>query len=130
MYHVIYETSKSLETSKLIFYLHCIYIIHVHTTTASIFTFPFIALGILSHLVLHNHSCMWCLVTSNKIFSLTSQKGDSIGGVDYLKMKNDVIHCKTIIFDRGRGPDMRARGREPDNPKTPKPYVPKKVLAS
>ena len=25
---------------------------------------------------------------------------DSIAGVDYLKVKNDVIHCKTIISDR------------------------------
>ena len=38
-----------------------------------------------------------CLVTSNEFFSLTSQKGDSVAGVDYLKVKNDVIHCKTMI---------------------------------
>ena len=90
------------ETFKLKLYLHCIYIIHVHTTSTSTFTFPFIALGNLSHLVLQNHSCMWCLVTSNKIFSLSSQKGDSIAGVNYLKVKNDVVHCKTIICDRSQ----------------------------
>ena len=90
------------ETFKLKLYLHCIYIIHVHTTSTSTFTFPFIALGNLSHLVLQNHSCMWCLVTSNKIFSHSSQKGDSIAGVNYLKVKNDVVHCKTIICDRSQ----------------------------
>ena len=43
-----------------------------------------------------------CLVTSNKIFSLTSQKGDIIAGVDYLKVRNEVVHCKTIISDRNQ----------------------------
>ena len=98
--HIFYLTSKSLETSKLKFCLHCIYIIHVHTT--STFTFPLIALRNLSHLVLQNHSCMRCLVTSNKIFSLTSQKGDIIAGVDYIKVRNEVVHCKTIISDRNQ----------------------------
>ena len=45
---------------------------------------------------------MRCLVTFNEIFSLTSQKGDSVAGVDYLKVRNDVIHCKTIISDRSQ----------------------------
>ena len=44
--------------------------------------------------------CMGCLVIFNEIFSLTSQKGDSIAYVDYLKLKNDVIHCNTIISDK------------------------------
>ena len=83
-------------------YLYYIYIIHVHTTSTSTFTFPFITLGNSSHLVLQNHSCMRCLVTSNEIFSLISQKGDCIAGVDYLKVKNYVVHCKTIIFDRSQ----------------------------
>ena len=83
-------------------FTYCIYIIHVHTTSTSTFTFPFITLGNLSHLVLQNHSCMRCLATSNEIFSLTSQKGDIIAGVDYLKVRNDVIHCKTIISDRSQ----------------------------
>ena len=30
------------------------------------------------------------------------QKGDSIAGVDYLKVRNDVINCKTIISDRSQ----------------------------
>ena len=59
-------------------------------------------IGNSSHLVLQNHSCMRCLVISNKIFSLTSQKGDSITGVHYLKVNKDVIHCKTIISDRNQ----------------------------
>ena len=80
--------------------LYCIYFIHVHTTSTSTFIFPFIALGNSSHLVLQNHSCMRCLVTSNTIFSLASQKGDGITRVDYLKVNKDVIHCKTIISDR------------------------------
>ena len=99
---ILHNTNFFNETSKLKFYLHCIYIIYVHTTSPFTFTFPFVALGNLSHLVLQNHSCMWCLVTSNKIFSLTLQKGDSIAGINYLKVKNDVIHCKTIISDRGQ----------------------------
>ena len=52
-----------------------------------------------SHLVLQNHSCVWCLVTFSGTFFLTSQKGDDIVAVDYLKVKNDVTHWKTIIFD-------------------------------
>ena len=48
-----------------------------------------------SHSVLQNHSCMWCLVTFNWTFFLTSQKGDNIAAVDYLKLKNDVTHWKT-----------------------------------
>ena len=75
---------------------------HVHTTSTSAFTFPFITLGNSSYLVLQNHSCMRCLVTSNEIFSLTSQKGDSVAGVDHLKVRNDVIHCKTIIAVRSQ----------------------------
>ena len=83
-------------------YLYCIYIIHGHTTSTSTFTFRFITLGNLSHLVLQNHLCMRCLVSSNEIFSLTSQKGDIIAGVDYLKVRTDVVHCKTIISDRSQ----------------------------
>ena len=69
-------------------------------TSTSTFTFPFIALSNLSYFVLLNHLCMGFPVTFNKMFSLTSQKGDSIAGGDYLKVKNDVIHCKTIISNR------------------------------
>ena len=83
-------------------YLYCIYIIHVHTTSTSTFIFPFIALSNSSHLVFQSHSCMWCLVISNKIFSLPSQKGDNITGADYLNVNKDVIHCKTIISDRNQ----------------------------
>ena len=54
------------------------------------------ALGNSSHLVLQSHLCMRCLVTSNKIFSLTSQKGDSIASVDYLKVKNDVTITRRL----------------------------------
>ena len=89
---------KSLETSKLKFTR--IYMIHVHITPT--FTFPFITLGNSSHLVLQNHLRMWCLVIFNEIFSFTSQKGDSIAGADYLKLKNDVIHCNTIISDKSQ----------------------------
>ena len=35
-------------------------------------------------------------------FLPSSQKGDSIAGEDYLNVKNDVIHCKTIISDRSQ----------------------------
>ena len=82
-------------------------ILHLHYSRSyyiyiNAFTIPFMTLRNSSHLVLQNHSCMRCLVTSNEIFSLTSQKGGSIAGVDYLKVRNDVIHCKTIISDRSQ----------------------------
>ena len=40
---------------------------------------------------------MWCLVTFNKIFFLSQQKGGGIACVNYLKVKNDVTHSKAII---------------------------------
>ena len=42
---------------------------------------------------------MWCLVTFNEIFFLTSQKGGGIASVNYLKVKNDVTYRQTIIPD-------------------------------
>ena len=33
-----------------------------------------------------------CDVSSNEIFFLASQKGSGIASVNYLKMKNDIIH--------------------------------------
>ena len=45
---------------------------------------------------------MWCLVTFNEIFFLSSQKGDGIARVNYLKVKNDVTHWKTIIPDKSQ----------------------------
>ena len=35
-------------------------------------------------------------------FFLVHHKEVCIGGVDYLKFKNDAIHCKTIIFDKSQ----------------------------
>ena len=45
---------------------------------------------------------MRCLVTFNKIFFLSSQKGGGIAGVNYLKVKNDVTRWKTIIPDKSQ----------------------------
>ena len=45
---------------------------------------------------------MWCFVTFNKIFFLTSQKGGGIASVNYLKMKNDVTYWNTIIPDKNQ----------------------------
>ena len=45
---------------------------------------------------------MWCLVTFNKIFFLTSQNGGDIASVNYLKVKNDVTYWNTIIPDRNQ----------------------------
>ena len=45
---------------------------------------------------------MRCLVTSNKIFSLTLQKGDSITGVGYSKMKKGCHPGKTIISEKSQ----------------------------
>ena len=45
---------------------------------------------------------MWCLVTFNEIFFLSSQKGGGIARVNYLKVKNDVTHWKTIIPDKSQ----------------------------
>ena len=41
---------------------------------------------------------MPCHLQRNFLPHITND--DSIAGVDYLKFKNDVIHCKTIISDR------------------------------
>ena len=43
-----------------------------------------------------------CDVSSNEIFFLTSQKGSGIASVNYLKMKNDVIHWNTTVSDRNQ----------------------------
>ena len=45
---------------------------------------------------------MWCLVTFNKIFFLTSQKGNGIANINYLKMKNDSTYWNTIIHERNQ----------------------------
>ena len=45
---------------------------------------------------------MWCLVTFDEIFFLTSQKGGGIASVNYLKVKNDVTYWNTIIPDRNQ----------------------------
>ena len=45
---------------------------------------------------------MWCFLTFNNIFFLTSQKGGGIAGVNYLKVKNYVIYWNTIIPDRNQ----------------------------
>ena len=45
---------------------------------------------------------MWCLVTFNKIFFFSLQKGGGIACVNYLKVKNDVTHWKAIISDKSR----------------------------
>ena len=45
---------------------------------------------------------MWCLVTFNEISFFTSQKGDGLAGVHYLKVKDDVTNWKTIIPDRSQ----------------------------
>ena len=49
-----------------------------------------------SHSVLQNHWFMWLVIF------LTLQKGDGIANLDYLKVKNDVTHWKTIIPDRSQ----------------------------
>ena len=41
---------------------------------------------------------MFCHFQRNVLPHITNN--DSIAGVDYLKVKNDIIHCKTIISDR------------------------------
>ena len=45
---------------------------------------------------------MRCLVTINEIFFLTSQIGDGIASVNYLKVKKEVTYWKTIIPDRNQ----------------------------
>ena len=45
---------------------------------------------------------MWCLVTFNEIFLVSSQKGVSIASANYLKVKNDIAHWKTIISDKSQ----------------------------
>ena len=47
---------------------------------------------------------MWCLVTFNKILFLSSQKGGGIAAVNYLKVKTDVTHWKTIIPNKSQIP--------------------------
>ena len=43
---------------------------------------------------------MLFLVTFNEIFFRSSQKGGAIAGVNYLKVKNDFAHWKTIIPEK------------------------------
>ena len=45
---------------------------------------------------------MWCLVTFNEIFFFSLQKGGGTACVNYLKVKNDVTHWKTIISDKSQ----------------------------
>ena len=45
---------------------------------------------------------MWCLVTFNEIFLVSSQKGGGIASANYLKVKNDIAHWKTIISDKSQ----------------------------
>ena len=54
--------------------------------------------------VFENYSCMSSLLTFNKISFLTSQKGDCIAGVAYLKVKNHVTCWKTIIPEKSTLP--------------------------
>ena len=54
--------------------------------------------------VFQNYSCMSSLLTFNKISFLTSQKGDCIAGVAYLKVKNHVTCWKTIIPEKSTLP--------------------------
>ena len=54
-------------------------------------------------LFIHDKSnSIWCLVILDKIFFFTSLKGGGIAGVNYVKMKNDVTHWKTIIPDESQ----------------------------
>ena len=45
---------------------------------------------------------MWCLVTFNEIFFPSLQKGVGIACVNYLNVRNDVAHRKTIISDKSQ----------------------------
>ena len=45
---------------------------------------------------------MWCLVTFSEFFFISSQKGDSIACVNYLKVKKDVTRWKTIISEKSQ----------------------------
>ena len=52
--------------------------------------------------IYNNSNSMWCLVTFNKIFFVSLQKGGDTACVNYLKVKNDKIHWKTIISDKSQ----------------------------
>ena len=45
---------------------------------------------------------MSCHLKQNFLHKIYITNSDSIAGVDYVKVKNDVIYCKTIIFDRSQ----------------------------
>ena len=68
---------KSPDTFTLTFYILCLHYSHSYYTRISTFY--------ISHSILQNHSCAWCLFTFNEIFLLRSQKGNGIADVDYLK---------------------------------------------
>ena len=79
-------------------YFICIYIIHNHTTSTTPHLHFFslhwaITFGFAKSFV----RVMSCHLQWNFLSYIT--KRDDIAAVDYLKVKNDVTHWKTIIFD-------------------------------
>ena len=53
-------------------------------------------------MICNKSNSMRCFVTFNEIFFLLSHRGGGIAGVNYLKVKNDVTHWKTIIPDNSQ----------------------------
>ena len=90
-------------------YLHCIFIIHIHTTS------PFLHLHFLSShwavtfgFVNSSVQAMFCHLELN--FFLSSRKDGGIAGVNNLKRKNNVTHWKTIIPGQSKSTLLRTFG--------------------
>ena len=83
----------------LVFLLLTLNIFH---TFFSVYIVDFEQANVSKVVIYGNRNSVWCLVTFNEIFFLSLQKGGGIACVNYLKVKNNVTHSKTIISDKSQ----------------------------